>query len=162
MRSFATTLLAAAMSACQAAPVIPSQSEASLTEASPAPAPTLTQTPSTVSTLEGAWRVAGIDGADLDEAYGIALTGSAKEVWWEPRCAFIVRSYHITGTAIAFGPAIGAPKPGEMPPPVCTIAPPPKMAGVLRALDAANAIERTPQNGLLISGGGHSVLLFSQ
>ena len=101
-------------------------------------------------------------GADLDEAYGIALTGSAKELWWEPRCAFIVRSYRINGATIAFGPATGAPGPGEMPPPVCTIAPPPKIAGVVRALDAATKVERTPQNGVLISGGGHSVLLFSQ
>jgi hypothetical protein len=32
----------------------------------------------------------------------------------------------------------------------------------MRALDAAQTVERTPQNGILIAGGGHSLLLFSQ
>jgi hypothetical protein len=162
MRYFSTILLPAALAACQAAPAIPSSAAPSPDAASPAPASSAAPTPSTVSTLEGAWRLAGIDGVGFNEPYGIAFTGNAEELWWEPRCAFIIRSYRITGTAIAFGPAIGAPKPGEMPPPVCTIAPPPKMSGVLRALDAATAIERTAENGILISGGGHSVLLFSQ
>jgi hypothetical protein len=31
-----------------------------------------------------------------------------------------------------------------------------------RAIDSATEVGRTPENGVLISGGGHSLLLFSQ
>lgn len=106
--------------------------------------------------------MAGIDGAEFNEPYGLALSGSAQELWWEPRCAWIVRSYRIAGAAIDFGPPLNAPPPGAPTPPVCTIAPPPRIADVMRALDAATSIGRTPQNGVEISGGGHSLLLFSQ
>ena len=106
--------------------------------------------------------VAGIDGAEFNEPYGLALTGSAEELWWDPRCAWIVRSYRIDGDNIAFDPPLNAPRPGEATPPVCTVAPPPRIAEVTRALDDATSVARTEQNGVLISGGGHSVLLFSQ
>ena len=128
----------------------------------PAPQPTRSATAGTVTSLAGEWRVAGVDGADFNEPYGLALRGSAQELWWEPRCAWIVRSYRIDGGNIAFGPPQGAPKPGEVTPAVCTIAPPLRIAEVTRALDAATSVARTEANGILISGGGHSVLLFSQ
>ena len=38
-------------------------------------------------------RVAGIDGRSFDEPYGLALSGSETELWWEPRCAGQARSY---------------------------------------------------------------------
>ena len=38
----------------------------------------------------------------------------------------------------------------------------PTLAPVWSALDAADALERTPANGILISGNGRSVTLFSQ
>lgn len=45
---------------------------------------------------------------------------------------------------------------------ICTIATPPRLPDVNRALINATQIERTPENGILLSGGGHSLLLFSQ
>ena len=158
MRLPIVLLSSAVLAACQPQPDAPAPKPAQSTEVS-------SETPSRVSpvtTLEGAWLVAGIDGAEFNEPYGLALSGSAQELWWDPRCAWIVRSYRVEGDKIAFGPALNAPKPGEMPPPVCTIAPPPRIAEVTRALDAATSVARTEQNGILISGGGHSVLLFSQ
>ena len=120
--------------------------------------------PAPVQTLEGEWRVAGIDGQPLDQPVGLALSASAQEIWWDPRCAGYVRSYRIDGGKFTTGPHIGfvPRKPGEHTPPVCTIAPPPRIGDVFRALTSATAIVRTPQNGIEISGGGHSVLLFSQ
>ena len=117
-----------------------------------------------VSTLEGEWRVAGIDGQPLDQPVGLALSASAQEIWWNPRCAGYVRSYRIEGGKFSTGPHLGfvPRKPGEPTPPVCTIAPPPRIGDVFRALTEATMITRTPQNGIEISGGGHSVLLFSQ
>lgn len=118
--------------------------------------------------LAGEWRVAGIDGEPLDESYGIALSGDEDELWWEPRCANQQRTYELQGSAISFGPAPsddlprtvnGVPAP---PPLACTIGLPPRLSDIFRALDAATTAERTPSNGILISGGGHSVTLFSQ
>jgi hypothetical protein len=127
---------------------------------SPAPASTLAP----VESLAGEWRVAGIDGAELNEPSGLALSGSVDELWWRPRCAGMARSYRIDGLAIRFGPPAGTPPPSSdtPPPPVCAIGLPPRLADVMRALDAANTVGRTPGNGIEISGGGHSVLLFSQ
>lgn len=118
-----------------------------------------------VDSLAGEWRVAGIDGIPLDEPYGIALSASGHEIWWRPRCAGVVRGYAIDGLRFAAGPARSAASPpvqGVPAPVVCAIGPPPRLTDVSRALDAATRIERTPQNGVLLSGGEHSLLLFSQ
>jgi hypothetical protein len=116
-----------------------------------------------VATLAGAWRVAGIDGVSLDEAYGIAFEADAQTIWWTPRCARQERLYRIDGAQVRFTPNPELqPAPGKPGLPVCLIGPPPRLPDVMRALDAATRIERTAQNGVLISGGGHSLTLFSQ
>jgi hypothetical protein len=127
-------------------------SAASLTPASP------------IRTLAGEWRVAGIDGEPFDEAYGLALSGDARTIRWEPRCAGFVRGYRIEGDRIVVGPDPDAPlrQPGKPTRPVCTIAPPARLAEVMRALDAAGMVRRTPSNGVELAGGGRSLLLFSQ
>ena len=147
-------ILLAALAACQppaAAPPTP-------VEGPPAAAPTpATVEPSPqVASLAGAWRVAGIDGGSLDEPVGLSLTGDEQQLWWEPRCAGVARSYRIEGQRITFAsrPDAGGP--------VCDIGQPPRLDEVVRALDGADRISRTPNNGVLISGPAHSVLLFSQ
>jgi hypothetical protein len=116
-------------------------------------------------TLAGEWKVVAIDGSDLNEPYGIALSANESEIWWEPRCASMVRGYAIKGAAIRFGspPSLGPPPPPGTPPrPVCAIALPPRLVDVVRALETATLVQRTPSNGIELSGGGHSLLLFSQ
>ncbi|HUP66717.1 MAG TPA: hypothetical protein VM145_00700 [Sphingomicrobium sp.] len=117
-----------------------------------------------VTTLAGEWRVAGLDGREIAGSVGIALRGSTSEIWWDPRCAGFVRSYTIEGTRFSAGPYVGFKprRPGEPTPPVCAIAPPPQMRPIFDALNAATVISRTANNGVKISGGGRSVLLFSQ
>ncbi|HSG54065.1 MAG TPA: hypothetical protein VLA45_01330 [Paracoccaceae bacterium] len=118
-----------------------------------------------VAGLEGEWRVAGIDGQSLDQPVGIALSASATEIWWEPRCAGMARSYAIDGqrfTALPILPDGPAPTPGAPPPPVCAIGLPTGLAEVFRAIEDADTIGRTPQNGIAISGPDHSLVLFSQ
>lgn len=121
--------------------------------------------PSAVN-LAGEWRVAGIDGKEFNEPYGLALSADDKEIWWEPRCAGVGRSYTINGNAVRFGWATSRgpePLPGpENAPPVCAIGLPGRLADVIRSLDSAGTITRTPSNGVEIAGGGHSLLLFSQ
>ncbi len=109
-----------------------------------------------VATLAGEWRIAGIDGKPFDEPYGLALSGDAQEIWWASRCAGLIRSYRITGSSIRIGPAK---RPSDA---VCAIGLPPRIDEVTRAIDSATAIRRTPSNGVEISGGGRSLLLFSQ
>jgi hypothetical protein len=118
-----------------------------------------------IDSLAGEWRVAGIDGAEFDEPVGIALSGSDTELWWEPRCAGMAHAYRLSGLAIEFGPSPDAAEPtpaGAPPSPVCTIGLPPRLQEVMRAVTSAQFVGRTPANGVLLSGGGHSLLLFSQ
>lgn len=111
--------------------------------------------------LAGEWRVAGIDGRAFDEPYGIALSADESEIWWEPRCAGQSVRYKIRGTRFATpGPPRGGP--ASEPAAVCKIAIPPRLPDVMTAIRAADRIERTPANGVRISGDGHSLTLFSQ
>ena len=125
----------------------------------PAVGPASTTTAVAPATLAGAWRVAGIDGREFNEPYGLALSADARKIWWEPVCAGFVRGYRIDGTRITAGRDPDRPL---GPVPLCTIAPPPRLVEVMRALDAADTIRRTPNNGVELSGRGHSLLLFSQ
>lgn len=156
-------MLLAACRGSEEAAVSPQPAEAS--SATPAAADTSAAPSLTpVDSLAGEWRVAGIDGQSLDEPYGIALRGNDRELWWEPRCAGMARRYRLAGTAIAFAPVEpeGQPLPSGSPPPPCAIGLPPRVADVMRALDAASSAGRTPANGVHIAGGGRSVTLFSQ
>lgn len=105
--------------------------------------------------LTGEWRVAGIDGKPLDAAYGIALSAGFDRIWWEPGCPGQGVTYSIRGSTF------DAPEP-ENPGMVCDIAFPAELTQIWAALAAADSIERTPENGVLISGKGRSVLLFTQ
>ena len=150
--------LTVALSGCEnppePAPPAAGAAPSARTSPTPAPAP---------ATLEGAWRVAGIDGRPLDESYGLALTADGQEIWWEPRCFGMIRGYTISGNAFMAGPRVTSePAATSTPAPRCLIAPPPRLMEVSEVLQAANRIETTPENGVLISGQGRALLLFSQ
>lgn len=124
-----------------------------------APAPAHSAAPAErVASLAGEWRVAAIDGRPLDEPVGIAISGDDASVWWEPACAGAARRYRIEGRSVSFSPA----GPDDGPKAVCSIGLPLRLDDVLRAFDEADAIARTPSNGILISGRAHNVTLFSQ
>lgn len=106
--------------------------------------------------LAGEWRVAGIDGAPIDESYAIALSADGEMIWWDPACAMQYREYSIAGHRFA------APARNNNDLEVCEIGYPPELDQLWSALEAADHIERTPENAVLISGNGRSVTLFSQ
>lgn len=106
--------------------------------------------------LAGYWRVAGIDGAPFDASYGIALSADAQRIWWEPECARQYREYSISGSDFS---APARSNDGEV---VCDIGYPEELPEIWSVLEAADTIERTPENGVLISGNGRSLLIFSQ
>ena len=128
------------------------------------PPPPATSAPPALASLAGEWRVAAIDDRSLDEPVGLALSASDAEIWWDPRCAGMARSYRIAGNAFAAGPPLGTVprKPGDATPPVCAIGLPPRLGEAFAAIDAARHIARTPANGVRLSGGGRSLLLFGQ
>ncbi len=118
--------------------------------------------PAQVDSLIGEWRVAAIDGRSVEESYALSMAGNDERLWWEPGCAGIARTYRIEGQRITFAPIRSPAVVGSPPRPVCPIGPPPRLRDVVRALDSAVSVARTPTNGVLISGPSHSVTLFSQ
>ena len=110
-----------------------------------------------LNSLKGEWRVASIDGAEFDEPYGLALSADDSRIWFEPACAAQGRNYTISG--LRFAAAAPGTSSDQV---VCDIAVPDGLAEVWRAIDAAERVERTPGNGVMISGGGRSLLLFAQ
>ena len=115
-----------------------------------------------VTTLAGEWRVAGIDGKTFDESYGLALSADHSTIWWAPRCAGYERTYRLDGTRAHFGSAEGEFHKDGSPRIVCQIGIPSRLPDVFLAIESANRVVRTPSNAIEISGGGHSLTLFSQ
>lgn len=130
---------------------------AAASAAAPAAQETTDDTAGRVETLAGEWRVAGLDGQPIDKHYAIALSADSERIWWEPTCAGQGRDYAIDGHRFRdIPPADTGPRE------VCLIGFPDELPAIWRAVEAADRIERTPANGVKISGGGHSLLLFSQ
>ena len=106
--------------------------------------------------LEGHWRVAGLDGEPIDAPYAIALVADQESIWWQPECALQYRDYSVSGSRFS------APMRSNANLEVCDIGFPEELEQIWSALEAADHIERTPENGVQISGNGRSVTLFSQ
>ena len=123
-----------------------------------APEPQPANTPSQPASvdLRGNWRVAGLDGEPIDSSYAIALVADEDRIWWEPACAGQYLAYSVSGDTFA------APMRSNANLEVCDIGFPAELPEIWSALEAAVRIERTAENGVLISGNGRSVTLFSQ
>lgn len=140
-------------------PVSSAGSPAAVPTPTPMPTPTPTQpgTSAQVATLEGEWRIAAIDGADFNEDYALTLSATGDTLRFDPSCAGPNRNYDIDGHR--FRAWVSEKDKMKA---ICEIGLPEGLTRMWRAIDAAGRIERTPSNGVLLSGGGHSLLLFSQ
>jgi hypothetical protein len=113
--------------------------------------------------LVGEYRVAGIDGQPLDADVGIALSIDRTTLSFDPRCAGFVWNYsYLRGRLDLKRAAPLNPPVDGVPAPVCAVAIPPDQRALGKALDSVERAGRSPENGVLLSGGGHSVTLFSQ
>jgi hypothetical protein len=117
------------------------------------PLPPTEQAIAAPASLVGEYRVAGIDGTEVGGGIGIALSVTADEIAFDPRCAGFRWSYSYSGRALAVRRHNG---------PVCKIGVHPEQQRLATALDAVTQVRRTPSNAIELTGGGHSVTLFSQ
>jgi hypothetical protein len=106
--------------------------------------------------MAGEWRVAELDGQELNKPHAIALSADHEQIWWEPECALQYRDYTIHGSRFRAKPEDQSRRE------VCDIGLPEELPRVWSALDAADTIDRTGANGVRISGEGRSITLYSQ
>jgi len=104
--------------------------------------------------LPGEYRVAGIDGADVNLPHALTVSITQSEIRYVSQCITAAWTYRMTGPAIALQPT--------PPEPVCDRGRYPEEIAIEQAFPAAETVRRTAGNGIEFSGGGHSVTLFSQ
>lgn len=120
-----------------------------------------------LATLAGEYRVAAIDGTEIGDGIGLALTVTDKLIWFDPRCAGFNWTYTYTdGRLITDRPLKPRPPGGPLVArpnvPVCRIGVHPEQQRLATAIDAVTEAWRTPTGGIELNGGGHSVTLYSQ
>lgn len=131
----------------------PSSPRAAETGVPPQPSP---------ASLRGEWRLAGVDGQSFDAPFGVAVSIGANRIDFD-NCQQVAWNYTYDAPRLTTQrtPAITIdinPKP--LP---CAAPLPPQVARMVNAIDRAEQVERTPENGLRIVGPGDaSVLLFRQ
>ncbi len=111
----------------------------------------------TIDELAGEYRVAGIDGEPFDESFGVALSISAvpSVISFDEECGTLSWATDMEG-GVLFTNRM-PPEPRSCDTPIH-----PRLLQLAAAIDAADRAVRTPANGIELSGGGRSVLLFSQ
>lgn len=103
--------------------------------------------------LAGEYRVAGVDGGEIDLPHGITATITADRIDVQSDCIRFAWSYTQDGRALTTQ---------MQPVPSCRRALLPAEQAISDAFSAATRVARTPENGLDFTGGGRNVLLFSQ
>jgi hypothetical protein len=106
-----------------------------------------------LSTLEGEYRVAGVDGGDIDLPHGISASISEDRIAVSSQCVEMAWSYRFEGDQLSTE---------AIPLVTCDRARYPEEEAIDAAFTSAREVERTTSNGLRFSGGGRSVTLFSQ
>ena len=166
MRGAATLALAALIvSGCERQASAPPAATTRTSEPAPAlAAPTLVATGTSEPapappanaplSLVGEWRVAGVDGAPIDAPIGIALSIDANSLGFDPRCAGFTWDYDYAAGQLTTKQ--------RSPAAVCEIGYDPVLDRLATALSAVQSAKRTPANAIELTGGGHSVTLFSQ
>ena len=103
--------------------------------------------------LAGEYRVAGVDGGDIDQPYAITASITATRIHVTADCLNFAWAYTIEGDHIATSRAAVE---------GCGRGPTLAEDAVVAALDSAVGVARTPANAIELRGGGRSVTLFLQ
>lgn len=117
-----------------------------------------------IGDLLGEYRVAGIDGSEVQGHVGLAVSIDGPRLSYEPNCAGFVWDIRRGGGRLRFERAkeYGPQRQPDGTFMVCAVAVSPEQRRLAEAIDAARRAWRTPSNGILLEGGGRSVLLFGQ
>ena len=110
-----------------------------------------------VGKLASEYRVAGINGEDIDEPFGLTLSASDDRITFAGPCGGYAWNYRLVETRLVTTRAAS-------PDPACLAAARIHhlVFDLAAAIDAATQAGRTPSNGIELSGGGRSVTLYSQ
>lgn len=109
------------------------------------------------SELAGEYRVAGVDGGEVDAPFGLVVSITDDAISFDAPCGGYGWSYTLDKGRLALAAT-------DEPDPSCLA-----RARIhhlvfdtASAIAAANRAERTPANGVRLSGGGRSLTLFGQ
>lgn len=149
--ALALALMALAGCGQQTAPE-PHGGASSVPSVTPAPA---AQSPLAAVELPGEYRIAGVDGQDIDLPHAITASIDAARIRVDSGCLRREWNYTQANGRLATTPR-------ELAVPSCVPGLRPEEAAVFAAFDAAQTAVRTPANAIEIAGGGHTVTLFSQ
>ena len=158
-----TPLLAIALIGCQqASDSVPTEQEspsprpaASAAPDAPAPSPSPTSEAITdAENLVGDYRVAGVDGRDIDLPYGITARISEVAIIVEADCMKLSWSYFFEGASLVTEQLF--------PRDNCGRKLVPEEEAIVAAFNGATAVGRTPANGIEFAGENGWVVLFSQ
>jgi len=103
--------------------------------------------------LAGEYRVAGIDGEDVNLPHSITASIAANRIEFQSDCIRFAWSYRFEDRLLITEQAPVA---------SCRRALLPEERALSEAVEAADIARRTPANGIELSGSGRSVLLFGQ
>lgn len=103
--------------------------------------------------LAGEYRVAGIDGADVNLPHGITASITDDRIDVHSDCIRFAWTYRFEEQLLVTE---------EAPVASCRRALLPEEQALQAAVEAADVVRRTPANGIEFSGGGRSLLLFGQ
>lgn len=154
-RGIAWLIVAAALAACSPASFERAESGGDAPAQGAGGTPGAPSTP--VGSLVGEYRVAGIDGEALDLPFALTLSIDDRSIVNDGVCGGDAWDYRLEGTDLALT-RIRSPDPACL----ATVRVHPAALRLPAAIDAVTRAERTPSNGIELSGGGHSVTLYSQ
>ena len=103
--------------------------------------------------LPGEYRVAGVDGRSVDLPHAITVSIGPETIRYTSQCVTGAWNYRFEGGALVTDPVVE---------PVCDRGRYREEEALDAVFAAPEAIRRTPANGIELSGGGHTVTLFSQ
>ncbi len=147
MKLHLSALAALALAACNSGENLPD--EASHDEQ----VRTFTAAPNELLLPPGEYRIAGADGREIDLPHAITVSITADAIVVASGCVTLRWAYvHVDGRMVT-SPVDG---------PNCKRARYLEEEAIGAVFDAPTAIDRTPANAIELTGGGHSIAIFSQ
>lgn len=114
------------------------------------------------ASIEGEWRVAGVNGEVIDIEWAMTAQITADQISIQSQCMGFGRMYALDGTTLTAPEVPPATGPVPPPPPVCARMPLPEEQAVGKALQGADMAYRLPDGALVLDGPEGSLTLYTQ